>query len=345
MPSSLTLVTGAPQARNINIGLHSPIVRVLKADGTPYASTQVKWLFPTTPGAPSGVFGFGSNPQNTTTDANGLASLPNLSATNGVTGAWNITASLVAEPSVTLLIPITNTNDSTVVFGLVYLEQGNFQSKPVNTVYPTDLRFNVYNTQAGAIPSYQMRIRKISPTPADFKVEGVTTTLQSKYTDAAGRLTLDIESGATVGTAKIQCDRASGSFYGASATATLTIYALTPASIQLNSGNNQSVNISTAFPLPMKAKVVDSGGAAVPGTTVTFTIASGYALFSNASNVCSAVTDASGIATSLAFTASALPGTWSCAATVASPALSNSFTQSNIGTGDKAQDPMQYCET
>jgi hypothetical protein len=124
-----------------------------------------------------------------------------------------------------------------------------------------------------------------------------------------------------------------------------TIYTPTPTTVQINAGNNQSADVSTAFGATMKAKVVDAGGAAIAGVTVTFTNpASGAsALFSNASNVCTANTDGSGIATSLSFTANAVPGAWGCVASC-SPATSATFTQNNIGTGAELDDTLMYSE-
>jgi hypothetical protein len=177
-------------------------------------------------------------------------------------------------------------------------------------------------------------------------MNGTTSTAaQNIYTSSIGRLTVDIESGATAGTAKIRADRSSGNPYGCYCDVYETIYTPTPTTVQINAGNNQSADVSTAFGATMKAKVVDAGGAAIAGVTVTFTNpASGAsALFSNASNVCTANTDGSGIATSLSFTANAVPGAWGCVASC-SPATSATFTQNNIGTGAELDDTLMYSE-
>src|SRR4051812_45213864 len=50
---------------------------------------------------------------------------------------------------------------------------------------------------------------------------------------------------------------------------------ITPAAISITAGNNQTFRISSAVPVRPAVKVTASSGAAVPGATVTFAVASG----------------------------------------------------------------------
>ena len=111
-------------------------------------------------------------------------------------------------------------------------------------------------------------------------------------------------------------------------TVTVTNTSGTPASITASSGTPQSAAINTAFAAPLVATVKDSGGNPVQGVTVTFTApASGASGSFAGSNT--AITKASGVATSTVFTANATAGSYTVAATVAGVTTAASFALTN----------------
>src|SRR5689334_5374820 len=65
-------------------------------------------------------------------------------------------------------------------------------------------------------------------------------------------------------------------------------------SISISSGNNQTGTVATALANPLRVRVRTSGGGAVPGVTVTFSVT----LNNGSVNPTSAVTDSTGRASS-----------------------------------------------
>ena len=78
--------------------------------------------------------------------------------------------------------------------------------------------------------------------------------------------------------------------------------------IAVSSGSGQSATVSTAFTNPLVALVTDTYGNPVSGVTVTFTPPGSGASGTFAGGVNTAVTNASGLATSVTFTANATSG-------------------------------------
>lgn len=109
-----------------------------------------------------------------------------------------------------------------------------------------------------------------------------------------------------------------------------------PASVTATSGTPQSAPINTAFASPLVVTVFDSGQNPVSGVTVTFTApatmtpptASG--IFSDtASNVTTAISNASGVATSAVFTANGTAGPYIVTAMIAGVSTPANFTLTN----------------
>ena len=127
----------------------------------------------------------------------------------------------------------------------------------------------------------------------------------------------------------------------ASATLQLKINKGVPASITAAAGSNQSAKINTAFGSPLKAMVKDVNGNPLSGVTVTFSVqpAANGSTGSFAGNQTTAVTDATGVATSATLTANGKVGVFSAAASAPGPndtTLTTSFTTLTITAGDPA---------
>jgi hypothetical protein len=134
-------------------------------------------------------------------------------------------------------------------------------------------------------------------------------------------------------------DTADGSITGA---ASIVVTAGSATNLAVSAGNGQSATVNTAFSSPLVAKVTDSFGNVVSGVSVAFTApgsaataafkATGGACASggSAQAACTATSNASGLATSSAFTASTTAGTYTVMA--ASAGLTGSplsFTETN----------------
>jgi hypothetical protein len=99
--------------------------------------------------------------------------------------------------------------------------------------------------------------------------------------------------------------------------------------ITATSGTPQRATINTAFASPLVATVKDAGGNPVLGVTVTFTAPSTGASGAFAGGVNTAVTDASGVATSATFTANGTAGSYTVTASVAGVATAANFSLTN----------------
>jgi hypothetical protein len=104
-----------------------------------------------------------------------------------------------------------------------------------------------------------------------------------------------------------------------------------PASINLTAGNNQSATVGTAFSVNLSATVLDAGTVPISGVTVTFTApASGASgTFVGGTNVKTAPTNASGIATATSYSANGTAG-GPYNITVSAGAASNHFSETNL---------------
>jgi hypothetical protein len=100
---------------------------------------------------------------------------------------------------------------------------------------------------------------------------------------------------------------------------TLVETGLTPgpaASIVASGGTPQATLVNSAFRSPLRAKVTDASGVAVPGLTVTFVAPASGASGAFAGNQNTAVTDGTGVATSPTLTANGVAGVYHVTASV-----------------------------
>jgi hypothetical protein len=152
-------------------------------------------------------------------------------------------------------------------------------------------------------------------------VAGVTVTFTAPATGAtaffqSGTNTAVTNASGVATSVNLFAGQTAGGPYNVAATvvgvATPANFALTnlvgaPEQIILTSGTPQTATVTTAFALPLVAKVEDGGGNPVPGVTVTFTAPSTGAsgTFTGGNTV---VTNSSGVATSGTFTANGTSG-------------------------------------
>ncbi|MBY0502302.1 MAG: hypothetical protein K2X03_00225 [Bryobacteraceae bacterium] len=104
----------------------------------------------------------------------------------------------------------------------------------------------------------------------------------------------------------------------ATATLNFSVLSVPPTTMVITSGSPQSAVISTAFAAPLVVTVTGAGGAPASGVTVSFAVPGTGASGTFAGGVNTAVTDASGVATSAAFTANATAGAYNVVASIPS---------------------------
>jgi hypothetical protein len=110
---------------------------------------------------------------------------------------------------------------------------------------------------------------------------------------------------------------------------TLTIGLQVPASITATGGGGQTTPVGTAFTNPLVVLVKDADGLPVSGVTVTFSAPGSGPSGTFAGGAVTAVTNASGVATSAVFTANSTTGAYNVIASVAGLATSASFALTN----------------
>ncbi len=221
--------------------------------------------------------------------------------------------------------PVIDTSPAIAVVAM----SGTPQAHEVNGTFGSPLVAMVTNNGS---PAAGVAVTFTAPTTgaggsfANGKATNTATTNASGLATAAP-FTAD----GTAGTYAVNA-LASGATTPASFTLTNSIGA--PATIRFTSGNNQSAAIGAMFTSFLVVTVVDGGGNPVSNVTVTFaaptftapaTVPSGT-FASNGTNTETQVTDASGVATSSAFTADGVAGTYTVTASVGGSSVSFALT-------------------
>ncbi len=206
---------------------------------------------------------------------------------------------------------------------------GTPQSAALNTAFSAPLVATV--TMGGLPVSGAFVVFTAPATGASGTFATSSSYTETDTTDATGIATSSIfTANGTIGAVVV-----TASVAGVTAT---TSYSLTntsgpPASITATSGSLQDATVSTAFGAPLVATVVDSNQNPVSGASVTFTApatGAGGAFASNSSNTETDTTNASGQATSSAFTADATAGAYTVTAAVTGVATAANFQLTNI---------------
>ena len=210
----------------------------------------------------------------------------------------------VLAPLVHFTMPIVangrvyvNGKTQLAVFGLLPAIQvlaGNNQSGEVGTTLPTALKIGLQDPYTG-------QAIKQAGVPITFTASGNQGTFSNPNatTDSSGTASTTYTLPSQPGTYTIT---ASSVGY-AKSTFTVTATVGAPAVISVNSGSNQSAQVTTTFLNPLKVRVKDSQGNPVPGVIVTFSDGGAGGTLSSPT----ATTDSSGYA-STSYTAGTKSG-------------------------------------
>jgi hypothetical protein len=206
---------------------------------------------------------------------------------------------------------------------------GTPQSAALNTTFAAPLVATV--TMGGSPVSGAFVVFTAPATGASGTFASTSTNTETDTTNASGIATSSMfTANGTFG-----ADTVTASVAGVTATTTFSLMNTSgpPASIAATSGSLQDATISTAFEAPLVATVLDSNQNPVSGATVTFTAPTAGAsgtFASNSTNTETDTTNASGEATSSAFTANATSGAFSVMATVTGVTQAANFSLTNI---------------
>lgn len=314
-PAAITATGGTPQSIAVTKPFASRLLATVKdAGGNPVSGATVTFAAPAS-GA-SGSFAGGAT--TAVTNASGVATSAVFTA-NATIGAYTVSASVpgVATPAA---FALTNTVGPPATIAAT---GGTPQSVAVTRPFASPLIATVKD--AGGNP-----------------VSGVTVTFTVPASVATGTFAGGVRTAVTnaSGVATSAIFTANGKIGSYTVTAavagvpTPASFALTntigpPASITATSGTPQSAAVTQAFGSPLVATVKDAGGNPISGVTVTFNVPASGASGNFASGANTRVTNASGVATSVPFTANGTAGSYIVSATVAGVATPANFALNN----------------
>jgi hypothetical protein len=314
VPASITASAGTPQSATINTAFAGTLQATVKdASNNGIAGVLVTFTAPTT-GA-SGTFAGGVN--TALTNATGVAVSPVFTA-NLTSGTYTVSAS-VGGLAATASFSLTNLAGAPAS---ITATAGTGQSAGVGKAFTTALQATVKDV-------------------GNNLLNGVSVTFAAPGAGASGTFggAVTVLTVSGVATAPAFTANTVTGTYNATATvtgvATAANFALTntagPAfSIATSAGTPQSAPVGTAFPAALAAKVADSFNNPVAGVVVTFAAPTSGSSGTFAGGVNTATTNASGVATAVAFTANAtIGGPYTVAASVSGVSTPANFSLTN----------------
>src|SRR6202521_1580841 len=314
--AKVTVTSGSGQSAAISTTFAAPLVAtVTDAGNNPVSGVVVTF---TAPGSgASGTFASGVN--TATTNASGVATSAAFTANSTAGGPYNVVASATGATSANF--SLTNLVGPATK---VTVTSGSGQSATINAAFAAPLVVTV--TDAG-----------------NNLVSGVVVTFTAPGSGASGTFAGGVNTATTnasgaATSATFTANTTAGGPYNvvASATgATSANFSLSnlvgpAAKVTVTSGSGQSATINTAFAAPLVATVTDAGNNPVSGVVVTFTAPGSGASGTFAGGVNTATTNASGVATSVTFTANTTAGGPYNVVASATGATSANFSLSNL---------------
>ncbi len=251
----------------------------------------------------------------TATASGGVATFLNLS--HRVAGTINIRFTTVSG--------LTSDTSNIIVVGASAATKLIFVQQPTNTsagaTIAPPLTIQLQDSFSNPVP--------VSGTALAMSLTSGTGTLsgtKNRNTDSIGLATFNDLSINLVGT-KVLTATSAGLTSAVSNSFTVSVGV--PASISTTAGTPQSAAVNKVFTINLQATVRDGGGNPVSGAVVTFTPPGSGASGNFAGGVNTATTNASGVATAVAFTANTLAGSYSVPATVSGVATPANFLLTN----------------
>ena len=316
---SIEVSSGSAQSTTVNTQFGSRLVALVKdPNGNPLSGVTVTFTPPAS-GA-SGTFAGGVT--TAVTDASGLAYSPYFTA-NTTSGTYNVNATVPGVGSPAVFSLTNNPGQPSTITATA----GTPQSVAISTPFPTTLSATVKDNYGNPVSGVTVTFTAPGSGASGTFANGTATT--TAVTNASG-----------VATSSVFTSNTAVGAYGVSASApgvaTNANFALTnmvgkPTTISATGGTPQSTGTNTVFSAPFVALVKDAGGNPVSGVVVTFTPVAGASGASGSfgGGLNTSVTNASGIATSTAFTANGTAGTYQVNATVSGVGTPAVFNVSN----------------
>jgi len=317
---TIAATSGTPQSTALNTAFAAPLVATVTMGGSPVSGAFVTFTAPTA-GA-SGTFASSASYTETdTTNASGVATSSVFTA-NGTIGADVVTAT-VAGVTATTSFNLTNTSGPPASIAAT---SGSLQDALVSTAFGAPLVATVVDANQNPVSGASVTFTAPA-TGAGGAFASNSSNTETDTTNASGQVTssaftADATAGVYTVTATVTGVTTAANFQLTNVTGALI-------SIAATSGTPQSGPVLASFSAPLVATVVDGNQSPVSGALVTFEVPATGPGGTFAGGVNTAKTNASGVATSAAFTANGSVGTYTVTATVASGAEPANFILTN----------------
>ena len=315
---TIAATSGTPQSAQVNTPFAAPLVATVMMGGSPVSGAFVVFTAPAT-GA-SGTFSNGTNTETDTTNSSGVVTSSTFTA-NGTVGANTVIAS-VAGVTATTNFSLTNTSGPAASIAAT---SGSLQNAIISTPFGAPLVATVVD--ANQYPVSGASVTFTAPSSGASGIFANGTTTETDTTNANGMaksstFTADATAGGYTVTATVAGVATPANFSLANITGALV-------SITVTSGTPQSATVNAPFAALLVATVLDGSQNPISGALVTFEVPATGASGTFAGGKNTATTNASGVATSVAFTANGSVGTYTVTATVAAGAEPANFALTN----------------
>jgi hypothetical protein len=333
IPTTIAVQQGDAQSATV---LHNfailQRVRVWDQLVHPLPNCTIQWNVPA--GAvPSGTYP-GGQPAFSTTDSNGIAYAPQLTANNR-SGNWTATVNPQGYPAVTGSFSLSNLADNSPPQANNYsIVSGSGQLAATSAAFAAPIIVNVVDQYGSPFAGAPVTFTSPNTSSARFGSTSGPTTLVVN-TDASGNASSGVIF-AGVAALSYNITVAVSGIGGSSNVPLTNINPSTVTGLQVISGNSQTTPPSQSFPAALVCRAFNGLAQGVPGVTITFTApgSSASCRFSGALTYAVA-TDANGMATSLTPTATASLGGYNVsAADAASHTCSFSLQNGNNYTAE-----------
>lgn len=326
-PTNIAIDSGSPQTAKVRTPFANNLkVLVTDVNNNPVTGATVTFAAPGT--ATTGTFTGNVISVLATTDATGRATAPTFTASCGVGGPYNVSATIVNGSSVNFRL----TNIVGDPFAMV-LQAGAGQSAQVGANFATLFKVRL-DDNCG------------NPTPGkDVTFTAPTTGATGTFTNGANSTVIATDGGgvATAPTFRANCTISGATPYPVVASAlgvtavslNLTNTVGNPTNATATAGGGQTTKVGTNFSIPLQVAVKDGCNNPAVGVNVTFaapTTGAGGTFTGNTT----VQTNASGVANAPVLQANTRPGAFNATVTVAGTGATASFALTNL-VGDPTQ--------
>jgi hypothetical protein len=328
-PNILKVSAGSPQTAQLRKPFETNLqVTLANSNGCPLTgSLGGLWIDFTAPddGASGTFASSGTNHATVGTDATGVATAPELTA-NDIAGSYSIQ---VDSDFGSARLYLTNT--ATGVAATISATAPTDQSAPVNAHYARPLQVQLLDADGRPVPG----------TAVTFNLMTGATGASAAFVGGTAQVTATTNADGQATSPPFVANATPGRFTASASTADLTAMATFRLAnhaarnrLRASRPAGQTATVETRFRQPLSARLSDASGTPIEGATVTFTLPTATtgagATFVGGSNQATALTDASGEATSPPLVANTKAGSYTATAGVSGVAKSITYPLRNL---------------